>query len=105
MEGSPLRVIAEELVSFKGKKILAFSGNSKIDKERLRQQKVLDVFSWGKNLFIQFPHFSLKVHFLMYGSYRVNEEKRASFLGFRLYFQKGCLASTIVPSNYLNMLM
>ena len=75
MEGPPLRVIGEELAQFRGMKIHSVSGNAKIQIEILDGQKVLDVFCWGKNLFFQFPEFALKVHFLMFGSYRVNEER------------------------------
>ena len=91
MEGPPLRVIAEELASFKDKRILACSGNSKIDKECLRDQKVTKVFSWGKNLFLQFSQFSLKIHFLMFGSYRVNEEKKGAVPRLSLVFSKATL--------------
>jgi endonuclease-8 len=76
LEGPPLRVIAEELSQLTGESVAEVSGNSKIQQKRLQGQKVLDVFSWGKNLFLQFPEFSLKVHFLMFGSYRFNEERK-----------------------------
>ncbi|TRO51958.1 hypothetical protein E2P61_04760 [Candidatus Bathyarchaeota archaeon] len=75
MEGPPLRVIAEELSQLTDEYVAEVSGNSKMQKEQLIGQKVLQVFSWGKNLFLQFPEFSLKVHFLMFGSYRFNEER------------------------------
>jgi len=75
LEGPPLRVIAEELSQLTDEYVAEVSGNSKMQKEQLIGQKVLQVFSWGKNLFLQFPEFSLKVHFLMFGSYRFNEER------------------------------
>ena len=75
MEGPPLRVIAEELSQLTDEYVTEVSGNSKMQKEQLIGQKVLQVFSWGKNLFLQFSEFSLKVHFLMFGSYRFNEER------------------------------
>jgi len=75
LEGPPLRVIAEELSQLTDEYVTEVSGNSKMQKEQLIGQKVLQVFSWGKNLFLQFPQFSLKVHFLMFGSYRFNEER------------------------------
>lgn len=76
MEGSPLRVIAEELSLLTGKHVVKVSGNSKIQQERLQDQKVLKVFSWRKIFFLQFPGFSLKVHFFIFGSYRFNEERK-----------------------------
>ncbi len=70
-----MRVIAEELSQLTDEYVTEVSGNSKMQKEQLIGQKILQVFSWGKNLFLQFPEFSLKVHFLMFGSYRFNEER------------------------------
>jgi endonuclease-8 len=91
LEGPPLRVIAEELAQLKGKYILKVSGNSKIQQERLQEQKDLDVFSWGKNLFLQFPEFSLKIHFLMFGSYRFNEERKGVVPRLSLAFSQDTL--------------
>ena len=92
MEGPPLHVIAEELSQLAGECIAEVSGNSKIQKEQLKGQKVLEVFSWGKNLFLQFPEFSLKVHFLMFGSYRFNEERKGVVPRLSLVFSKHTLS-------------
>jgi endonuclease-8 len=77
MPEGPSIVILKELVQplFTGKKILEVSGNSKIDQERLRNQKITEFKSWGKHFLICFKPFTLKVHFLMFGSYRINETK------------------------------
>jgi endonuclease VIII len=91
LEGPPLLAIAEEIAVFKDRRILKVSGNSKIEKDCLKQEKVVNVFSWGKNLFLQFPQFSLKVHFLMFGSYRINEEKAGVFPRLSLLFSEGML--------------
>ena len=91
MEGPPLRVIAEELSQLTGEYVAEVSGNSKMQKEQLVGQKVLHVFSWGKNLFLQFPEFSLKVHFLMFGSYRFNEERKGVVPRLSLVFSKDTL--------------
>jgi len=91
LEGPPLRVIAEELSQLTGEFVAEVSGNSKIQMERLQGQKVLEVFSWGKNLFLQFPEFSLKVHFLMFGSYRFNEERKGVIPRLSLVFSQDTL--------------
>jgi endonuclease-8 len=91
LEGPPLRVIAEELSQLTGEYVAEVSGNSKMQKERLTGQKVLQVFSWGKNLFLQFPEFSLKIHFLMFGSYRFNEERKGVVPRLSLVFSKDTL--------------
>jgi endonuclease VIII len=75
MEGPSLVILKEELKKFKGKKVLSVSGVSKIDQQRLVGQKIVAFKTWGKHFLIQFKKFSLRIHFLMFGSYRVNEEK------------------------------
>jgi len=53
------------------------SGNSKIDQARLAGKKVVAFKSWGKHFLICLKEFTLRVHFLLFGSYRVNEAKDA----------------------------
>jgi endonuclease VIII len=76
-EGPSLVIVKEELQQFKGKKIIAIAGNSKIDKERMLNKKLLDIRTWGKHLLLSFKDFSVRIHFLMFGTYRVNEKKDA----------------------------
>lgn len=75
MEGPSLIIFREEAKDAIGKKILAVSGNGKIDQQKLINQKIIDIKSWGKHLLICFKDFTLRVHFLMFGSYRINEVK------------------------------
>jgi endonuclease-8 len=76
MPEGPSLVIARELAAgFAGQKILRVEGNTTIDKDRLLKQRVLSVRSWGKHLLLEFADFSLRIHFLMFGSYRINERK------------------------------
>ena len=74
-EGPSIVILKEEAWKFTGKKILTVSGNSKIDQSRLENQKVIAIQSWGKHFLICFSGFTLKIHFLMFGSYRIDEEK------------------------------
>lgn len=69
MEGPSLFLAAEQLKPFIKKKILTVSGNTHIEKERLLHQKVLDIFSWGKHLVLQFDSFALRIHFMLFGSF------------------------------------
>lgn len=55
--------------------MLAASGNTTIEKERMNGQKVVDFKSWGKHFLICFKGFTLRVHFMLFGSYRINERK------------------------------
>lgn len=77
MEGPSLVILKQELAPFKGKRVVAVSGNAKIDQPRLAGQSIRDLKSWGKHFLIVFKGFSLRVHFLMFGSYRVNKRKEA----------------------------
>jgi endonuclease-8 len=55
--------------------VIAVSGNTKIGKERMSEQKIVDFKSWGKHFLICFRKFSIRIHFMLFGSYRINEEK------------------------------
>jgi endonuclease VIII len=76
MPEGPSIVILKELVApFKGQKVIAVSGNSKIDKERAQDEQITDFKSWGKHFLICFKTFTFKIHFLLFGSYRINETR------------------------------
>jgi len=74
-EGPSVVILKEEVQQFTGKEIISVSGNSKIDQSRLRNLKVISFKSWGKHFLICFENFTLRIHFLMFGSYRINESK------------------------------
>ena len=69
MEGPSLYLAANQLKPFKGKTVLSVSGNTKIEKERLLNQKVKNIFPWGKHLVIQFDEFALRTHFMLFGAF------------------------------------
>lgn len=79
-EGPSIVIMREavEALHLTGKKILHVEGNSKIDKERLLHQKVTDIRSWGKHFLICFKDFTLRIHLMMFGSYRINERKEST---------------------------
>ena len=70
-----LRQAVEEL-NLKGEKIEFAEGTAKIDLERLVGQKVVDFRSWGKHFLICFETFTLRIHFMLFGSYLINERKK-----------------------------
>ncbi|HYF32036.1 MAG TPA: DNA-formamidopyrimidine glycosylase family protein [Chitinophagaceae bacterium] len=74
-EGPSIVILKEAVQAFKGKKVIAASGNTKIEKERMNGRKVIDFKSWGKHFLICFKGFTLRVHFMLFGSYRINEQK------------------------------
>jgi len=87
MEGPSIVILKEEAKAFTGKKITGISGNTKVEKERLLNQKITGLKSWGKHFIVCFDNFFVRIHFLMYGSYRINERKENPRLS--LKFQKG----------------
>jgi len=74
-EGPSIVILKEEVQQFAGRKIISVSGNSKIGINRIAGQTVLSFKSWGKNFLICFEDFSIKIHLLMFGTYRINERK------------------------------
>jgi endonuclease VIII len=87
MEGPSLVILKESLKSFKRKKVTAASGTTtRIDPTELVGQKIIDFKSWGKHFLIVLSQFTIRIHFLMFGSYRINEQKEAKP---RLHLQFG----------------
>src|SRR5918993_4642023 len=77
-EGPSIVLFAEEMQRFTGQKVVEIGGNSKIEKERLVGKKIKEIRTWGKHLLLVFDKFTLRIHFLMFGSYRINEVKDAA---------------------------
>jgi endonuclease-8 len=86
-EGPSLILFREELLRFVGQKILEVSGSSKIDQQRLVGKKIKEIRTWGKHMLWLFDDFTIRIHFLMFGTYYINSGKDAKP---RLYirFQK-----------------
>lgn len=88
-EGPSIILVKEAVTQFTGKKIIAVSGNSKIDQSILLNKKIIDFKSWGKHFLICFNGLTLRVHFLMFGSYTVNEKKPGRAIRLNLTFKNG----------------
>ncbi|MEP7142899.1 MAG: endonuclease [Ferruginibacter sp.] len=87
-EGPSILILKEAVSAFTGKKIISVEGNSKIDQQRLLNKKVIEFKTWGKHFLICFNDFTVKVHFLLFGSYLINE-KKVSPIRLGLGFTKG----------------
>lgn len=74
-EGPSIVILKDAVRSFKGKKIIEIGGNTKIELPYLIGQQVKDFKSWGKHFLICFPKHTIRIHFLLFGSYRINEKK------------------------------
>jgi endonuclease-8 len=78
-EGPSIVILRDACQQFVGKKVLRADGNSKlIDVPRMTGKRVTAILSWGKHFLIRFPRFSLRVHFMLFGSYRINERRESA---------------------------
>ena len=96
MEGPSLLILREELQPFLGRKVLEVSGNTTQPKDSLTGRRMDRVDTWGKNLFLTFSAPSgktepivTKTHFLMFGSYRINEVRPGRTPRLSLKFRNG----------------
>lgn len=88
-EGPSIILVKEAVTKFIGKKIIAVSGNSIINQDLVLNQNVIDFKSWGKHFLICFKGFTLRVNFLKYGSYTVDEKKLEGAIKLKLTFKNG----------------
>lgn len=75
MEGPSVHRIADRLHIFEGQTIQRVAGNAKQPKEQLQGETITTVRAVKKRLFIETSTATAVIHFLMYGSYRVNERR------------------------------
>ncbi len=88
-EGPSIVILKEAIKSFEGKKVIAVDGNTKIDKEQLLNKKVIAFKSWGKHFLICFKDITIRVHFLLFGSYSIDERKEGRTPRLSLTFKNG----------------
>ncbi len=88
-EGPSIVILKEACQSFIGKKVLSARGKTKkFDPKILEGKKIIDLKTWGKHFLICFSDCTVRIHLLMFGTYRINEHKAvAPTMGFS--FAKG----------------
>ena len=77
-EGPSIVILREQAADFAGKVIRRAEGNAKIDMTPLQRKRVRALRSFGKQFLIDLGSVSIRVHLLMFGSYRINERKDAA---------------------------
>lgn len=82
-------LLVESATQFVGRRVLASEGNSKQPIDRLRNRVVRDVRSWGKHFLLDFGSFWVRVHFGLFGSWRVDVDDDPRKPRLRLQFTKG----------------
>lgn len=76
-EGPSIVLLREEAARFKGKTVRSATGNSSVDLTPLVGRRVKAVRSWGKHFLLEFSHVTLRIHLMMFGSYRIDTRKDA----------------------------
>jgi endonuclease VIII len=74
-EGPSIVILREEAAKFVGKTVRTVSGNSRQDIQRMHGKRVRAICSWGKHFLVKFDRFSMRVHFMLFGRYRIDEDK------------------------------
>jgi endonuclease VIII len=90
-EGPSIVILKEEVQPFKGKKVMKTGGNTSVDIAFLEGKKVTDFKSWGKHFLICFGHKTIRIHFLLFGSYSINEKRENKKVRFFLQFATGTI--------------
>jgi endonuclease-8 len=89
-EGPSIVILKEETEKFAGRKVLEVSGNTKtIDQQVLTGKKVTSFKSWGKHFLICFHGFTIRIHFLLFGSYQIDGQKENRSTRLHLRFTNG----------------
>jgi endonuclease-8 len=75
-EGPSLVILKEESARFVGQEIVHAEGNTwAVDTGRLIGQPVVSLRTWGKHFLIEMPDLAVRIHFLLFGTYRINERR------------------------------
>ena len=83
-EGPSIVILKEAVAQFKGETIIKAIGNTKIDLPNLDGETIIDFKSWGKHFLICFKTFTIRIHFMLFGTYLINEKKdKPPRLGFQ----------------------
>lgn len=107
MPGGPsIMILKEALAPFEGRKLLAVSGSVKAFDIQILKNKTVKFRTRGKHFLLCIPKFTIRIHFLLFGSYLINERKDA-IPRLHLKFAKGevnfypCAASLLeeLPDN------
>ncbi len=75
-EGPSLVILKEQSARFVGQDIVRAGGNVRaVDPKRLVGQRIVGLHTWGKHFLIELPELVLRIHFLLFGTYRIDERR------------------------------
>jgi endonuclease VIII len=95
MEGPSLIILREEAEIFKGKKVIAASGYKFDDHDFFVGKTVIDLKTWGKHFLVCFKDFTLRIHYGLFGGYRINDSRPGKNSALSLVFRTGVFDSYI----------
>jgi endonuclease-8 len=88
-EGPSIVILREEAAKFAGKVVREVAGNSRQDIQRMAGRRVRALCSWGKHFLVVFDGFFLRVHFMLFGRYRIDALKENASPRLSLRFDNG----------------
>jgi endonuclease-8 len=75
-EGPSLVILKEQTARFVGQDIVHAAGNTwQVDTAALVGQPVTALRTWGKHFLVVTPAMTLRIHFLLFGTYRIDERR------------------------------
>jgi endonuclease-8 len=75
-EGPSIIILKEQVQKFAGKKILSTGGNTAVDLAGVAGSKIVAFRSWGKQFLVVLPKLTIRIHFLLWGSYSIDEQTK-----------------------------
>jgi endonuclease-8 len=88
-EGPSIIILREEASVFEGLTVQSVHGSARIDLAQLAGQRLIAVRSWGKHFLLVFDRITVRIHLLMFGTYRINERKEGAKPRLGLLFPQG----------------
>ncbi|UZT98798.1 endonuclease [Chryseobacterium fluminis] len=91
-EGPTIVLMKEDLQKFTGKKVIKADGNAQFEKAPLEGKILLEIRTFGKQTYLVFDEFAIRIHLLMFGSYEVDENTKPDRqLRLSLNFKEGAV--------------
>jgi endonuclease-8 len=91
-EGPTLLILAETLAPFVGKAVREVDGSTRADLSGVAGRRLLAMRTWGKHLLMCFPGVVLRVHLLLFGSCRIDDDAPGRRPTLRLVFARGVVS-------------
>jgi len=107
-EGPTIILMKEDLQEFVGKKVISAHGSISLDQQAPEGKILNEIRTFGKQTYLLFDDFAIRIHLLMFGSYSLSEKKNQernlrlglTFKGGGMYFYT-CNVKVVEP-QFLN---